>query len=311
MTKRTFSKTELEQARKYQAHPTPYNGKAYSVGQRFGKLQILDIYRRADVEAPKYRAVCVCDCGELTDVGTNDLRRGKTTSCGCIAKALARKNCKKLGRANAKKVNLGNSQGGIWATYGERIDNWARNVVQRTTNPSHHNYQNYGGRGISIAFDTLHSFVSYCEKLAWAQGFGGIEDALDYGYSIDRIDNDGNYEAGNLRWASESEQMSNRRRDFAADNRCRWGKVMLELGYSQSETARQLGVSQRCVSGWAAGKNMAQVKAPAPLVNALKAVARFLDTVTPEAKPSQSVKRSKPASKGSHPKLALVGEWVR
>jgi hypothetical protein len=79
------------------------------------------------------------------------------------------------------------------------------NMVARCVKPDHPEWNNYGGRGIRVCDDWLNPFAFYAyveEKLGECPS----------GYSMDRVDNDGNYEPGNLRWASSSQQASNQRR---------------------------------------------------------------------------------------------------
>lgn len=74
---------------------------------------------------------------------------------------------------------------------------------QRCENPHNGGYENYGARGVRFMFESVEVAAR------WMRDNLGEPPAA--GYSVDRIDNNGDYEAGNLRWASRSEQMRNRR----------------------------------------------------------------------------------------------------
>lgn len=98
------------------------------------------------------------------------------------------------------------------------------NMRQRCKNPSHVWYHRYGGRGITI-----------CER--WDDSVAFLADMLPTwrkGLTLDRIDNDGNYEPGNCRWVPQSEQMSNR----AGTIRIEWGGERLSV----AELARRFGI---------------------------------------------------------------------
>lgn len=150
-------------------------------GKRVGRLIAID---RADLG--KHREVrwrCVCDCGNECIVRTQVLRTRKNPSCGCW------------------KITHGESVG---LKTSSEYNSW-RSMKQRCNDPNHEHYDRYGGRGITV-----------CE--AWSQSF---ETFLAYvgrkpahGYSIDRIDNDGNYEPGNVRWATKKEQARNQHRHY-------------------------------------------------------------------------------------------------
>ncbi len=75
---------------------------------------------------------------------------------------------------------------------------------QRCNNPKSKDYKHYGGRGISICdeFDFFPNYAKYIESLS---------NAYKKGYSVDRINNNGHYEQGNLKWSTQTEQMFNTR----------------------------------------------------------------------------------------------------
>lgn len=84
---------------------------------------------------------------------------------------------------------------------------WAH-MKQRCFNPKKNGYEHYGGRGITVCAEWCESFISFFEDVGLRPGPG---------HSIDRIDNDGNYEPSNVKWATHTEQMSHTRRTIHVD----------------------------------------------------------------------------------------------
>lgn len=128
--------------------------------------------------------LCECECGNYASVRGSDLKRGFTKSCGCAAKSV-------LLRRN---TTHGGSKTRIYRIWQAMID--------RTSNPRASRYSYYGGRGISIC----HEWRDFAAFRLWAMA-NGYSDNL----SIDRIDNDGNYQPDNCRWATQQMQVQNRR----------------------------------------------------------------------------------------------------
>jgi hypothetical protein len=147
-------------------------------GMRFGRWTVLDY-------AGGYRWNCRCDCGTERAVHGGSLRRGITN--GCIKCHPGRGSRRTHGQKRTRLYN-------IWS-----------NMIGRCENTKDAAFQNYGGRGISICPGWRMSFETFRD---WALS-NGYEPHL----TIDRRDNDGNYEPGNCRWITYAEQNRNYRRN--------------------------------------------------------------------------------------------------
>lgn len=133
---------------------------------------------------------CRCNCGSLTVVASSDLRKGKTISCGCVRSARL---AQQTTHGEAKRPRTPEYR--AWCA-----------MRTRCTNPRVRCWPNYGGRGIRVCgrWQTFEHFL--------ADLLASIGRRPSRRHSIDRIDVNGHYAPGNIRWATAAQQNRNRRR---------------------------------------------------------------------------------------------------
>ena len=151
-------------------------------GQKFGLLTVL--YRVSNYKG-RAKWLCKCECGKSVEVFGYNLTRGNSTSCGCL-----------------RKINQFKKHG----LYNSRLYNAYIHIKQRCYNPKDKAYKNYGERGIVMCEEWLNDFMNFYN---WSMSNG-----YKYNLSIDRIDNAGNYEPSNCRWADYKTQNRNTRRNI-------------------------------------------------------------------------------------------------
>lgn len=154
-------------------------------GHQFGRLHAIG---RAPNKSGNTMWECQCECGKCVTVAAGHLRSGHTVSCGCHRAELT------------VERNRASSTHGMTAA--PVYSAWVAMKMRCTWEGHPRDWPNYGGRGITVCPEWVTSFEAF---------YAYIGDHPGSEYSLDRIDVDGNYEPGNVRWATASEQATNRR----------------------------------------------------------------------------------------------------
>lgn len=185
------------------------------VGQTFTRLTVVELVRKGKRAGVATLWKCQCECGNTITVRAPHLKNGNTKSCGCLRDEvilfLSRTHGATAGRTKGEKLT-------------PEYTTWL-NMKYRCTNPKCDKYQFYGGRGITVCERWLRSYAEF---------FADVGPRPSPLHSLDRINNDSNYEPDNVRWATKVEQTVNRRKRSKFNPRDDAGKFIREPDGSSS-----------------------------------------------------------------------------
>lgn len=151
-------------------------------GHRFERLTVIEISGKDKCGYLMWR--CKCDCGNEKIIRGHRLRQNITKSCGCLRKELSKQRKLTHGKARSRLYS-------VWI-----------GMKQRCYDSNASNYYRYGGRGIRVCDEWLSEFMTFSD---WA-----LENGYSPDLTIDRMDNDGNYDPSNCRWATLEQQNNNK-----------------------------------------------------------------------------------------------------
>lgn len=201
-------------------NPQPKHFKSI-VGQVFNRLSVISLWGHSADNKRNYW-LCRCSCDKFVVIETGKMRNGNTQSCGCLRRE----------RISARRTSHGASKTTEYKSY--------NTAWHRCNSPNMTGYQYYGGRGIEFRFTSFEEFVSHV----------GLKPTPDH--SVDRINSDGHYEIGNVKWSTKKEQSLNTRRKHVLTVHGKTQRIsewveQIGLTWSALEYRQQQGYCDDCI----------------------------------------------------------------
>lgn len=197
----------------------PRSGLIDLTGMKFNRLTAVSYVGQGSSGA---KWLFKCDCGKEIITSSYPVRKGKTKSCGCWNEE---------NKHNRYRVH---------GLTGTKIQSAWSHMKQRCFNPNCKEYEHYGGRGITVCDEWKNSVAEFAK---WA-----YENGYENNLTLDRIDNNGNYEPNNCRWVSMEVQENNKRNNRYYD---------IDSGsYTLSQIAKMYSVSRDSLYYWIHRKGM-------------------------------------------------------
>lgn len=188
------------------------------IGKRNGRLVCLYELPRTGRQR---RFMFRCDCGREKDILMASFTSKRAVSCGCISRENIRK------AVQRRTMHMG---------FKAEFKTW-RAMIARCTKPESQNYKLYGGRGIKVCSRWLESFSAFLQDMG----------PRPEGHSIDRIDNNGNYEPANCRWATAKQQTRNTRKNRVIEFA---GESLLITEWAERLGTKSSVINARLKAGW-------------------------------------------------------------
>jgi len=211
------------------------------IGKKIGRLTVIG--RKPDYVDAKGRKrtmmECVCECGTSVVLRADSLNNGHTTSCGCLQRERAAETGRYVG---AKSKKYGESR--------ERLHNIWYLMKYRCENTQSPAYARYGGRGIKVCSEWNDGISGYFAFKKWAL-HNGYSDTL----TLDRIDNNGDYQPSNCRWVGSEVQNNNKRNNIRYEYN---GKSLTVFQFAREYGLPPKTLWRRLHYGWSLERALSQ-----------------------------------------------------